>query len=91
MSGPNLRDTIDQAVKDQPGWVRILVAVLLLLAGAVGQRCAHTDPPTIEPTPVNVHVQPTPPPAVNLVLTPGHDRGRDRGPRPAHRSATVLR
>lgn len=57
---PIIKNLLDAS---DPFWARLIVAIILMLAGAVGQRCAHTPAPPVnlEAAPVNVNVQPASP------------------------------
>ncbi|VTU00987.1 unnamed protein product [Gemmataceae bacterium] len=53
-----LRDLLTSIFTDGPTWAKIVVAVALILAGALGHKCVEPAPAPVLPAPVNV--QPTP-------------------------------
>jgi hypothetical protein len=60
-----LRDLLTSIFTDGPTWAKIVVAVALILAGALGHKCVEPAPAPVLPAPVNV--QPTP---VNVTVQP---------------------
>lgn len=53
-----LRDLLTSIFTDGPTWAKIVVAVALILAGALGHKCVEPAPAPVLPAPVNV--QPAP-------------------------------
>lgn len=61
-----LRGLLVSIFTDGPTWAKIVVAVVLILAGALGHKCVEPAPVppapvNVSPTPVNVTVQPAAP------------------------------
>lgn len=68
-----LRDLLVSIFTDGPTWAKIVVAVALILAGALGHKCAERAPAPVnlQPAPVNLTVQPPSPVAYKLVKDEG--------------------